>query len=250
MSTGTASTTELVDHDIEAIDSDPKDVQTQTDSTDASCLINIGVAASISRTLASTLFLLASCLFPVNLEATSNLFAGGMIIFLLSHAMELFHFQRHAYTSFKKITVMRMMGIILGMIGIILLVLANCIGFQSASGGDAISWLVGSLILLMGQLLESYNGFTGGERVHYAKRIAWVFAIAGTSFWVLGALVSLGSGDYYYSSENEMDVPEGIADSIKAMMEKSILGRAAMFVTGAVLYLLHSWFYLYAMVCA
>jgi hypothetical protein len=249
MSVCTVSTTEFVDYDIdvEAIDIDlndaitptgvSKEVQTETVSIDAR-LINIGIAASISRTTASTLFLLASCIFRVNLEATSNLFAGGMIFFLVSHAIDFrIHFEKK--TNSVKASVICMLGIAV-------LVIASFIGFQSKSDVDAILWVVGTLTLLMGQLMESYKVFAGEESVHYSKLISRIFAIAGTGFLVLGALLSFDGGNYY--GKDAIDAPEGVAESIKAMMEKSFFGgRASMFMAGAIMYLLHSWFYLYSM---
>eukprot|EP00979_Chaetoceros_neogracilis_P015031 scaffold5236_cov229-Chaetoceros_neogracile.AAC.5 len=249
MSVCTVSTTEFVDYDIdvEAIDIDlndattptgvSKEVQTETVSIDAR-LINIGIAASISRTTASTLFLLASCIFRVNLDATSNLFAGGMIFFLVSHAIDFrIHFEKK--TNSVKASVICMLGIAV-------LVITSFIGFQSKSDVDAILWVVGTLTLLMGQLMESYKVFAGEESVHYSKLISRIFAIAGTGFLVLGALLSFDGGNYY--GDDAIDAPEGVADSIKAMMEKSFFGgRASMFMAGAIMYLLHSWFYLYSM---
>ena len=185
--------------------------------------------AGILRILASIFFICATVFFhPDNADADAldkngAFFMTGFVVFGAALAVELYMKRDKGPMIVGSIRVALLAAALLFIAGI-LIIYDGIVAFPGVL-------IAGSLILITGQVVELIATFGGEEENRIVMMISMVLAILGTLFFFLGAVFSI----------EDVLIPE---DSRSGLWESSMERRAALFITGSVLYSVHAIAYL------
>ena len=195
--------------------------------------------AGILRLLASIFFIFATGFFHPSVIGNTNSgdkplntiydmigasFMIGFVLFGAALALQLYMKRDKGPMIVGSISVALLAAALLFIAGI-LIIYDGIVAFPGV-------FIAGSLILITCQVVELIATFSRGEEENrILMMISMVLAILGTLFFFLGAVFSI----------EDVLIPE---DSRSGLWESSMERRAALFITGSVLYSVHAIAYL------